>query len=143
LARDGEEGQMMLLAAVVMVLGLAALGGLVARVGQLPPQITRDQADPIFLEVQPLSALLEALAAPTGVQARGSLPMPDTVDYDNAFTAALRHLKALEAAKGYHLDWVFCTSGGADYVSVELSHAQAVLGFRTAVPGLMAPATPC
>jgi hypothetical protein len=131
LARDGESGQMMLLAAFVLILGFVALSGLVSRVGQLPGEITRAQADPIFLEAAPLRDLIDSVVAADGLKARSADHAAMGPEFDDSLTALLGHVQALEGAKGYVYDWAICWDAGSAFVYSVLSNAEASLAFSS------------
>ncbi len=107
MARDDDSAQMMLLAAIVLIMGFVALSALVARVNQLPPAIARDQADPIFLEVEPLDTVIAALLSPGGVEARSGFGQ-GTMEFEGALAEALSHVAALEAGRGFLYSWRLC-----------------------------------
>src|SRR5688572_18441996 len=142
---------MMLLAGVVLILGFVALTGMVARVGQLPTQIPREQNDPIFLEVDPLTETIESIVSPTspnGLTARSDAqeaattpPTPWTgAQWEAALTQALTHLQQLEGGKGFVYRFTVCyvdanndnqPTGESAYVWSEISDDAALLTMRS------------
>jgi hypothetical protein len=113
LARD-DGAQMMLLAAVILLIGFIALAGMVGRVSQLGVQTGREQQRPILLEVSPMKAGIDAaiarLVSELGFQ-------DDTTAhraiYEAAIKATLDHLRALEASRGFLLEYTLgCATPG-------------------------------
>ncbi|HUR64586.1 MAG TPA: hypothetical protein VM241_08910 [Candidatus Thermoplasmatota archaeon] len=130
LAAD-DRGQMMLLAAVVLIIGFVALGGMVSRVAQLAGQASKEQDRPLMREVDPLLGALNA-AVDSGPAAKGLAlytgVSQGSAAYDNAVLALLRSLRQVEAGQGILMDWsLVCTPPTAPatqytgYASVTLS----------------------
>lgn len=125
---------MMLLAAVVLILGFVALTGLVARVNQLPGQITASQVDPLFLEIDPVAEMANRLVDPdVADDGLATYHAAALGTHATALQRALDHLKALEAAKGFHYDYAFCTGtvAGTATLRSTLSTQTAQLSVRT------------
>jgi hypothetical protein len=111
--RRDESAQMMLLAAVVLIIGFIALAGMVGRVGQLAGQSTKEQQRPLVREIEPmLGAVNLAIATPSsGLQS--ITPALTTAAYETAVTGILRHLRQIEAGQGFLMDWTLDCSTAA------------------------------
>lgn len=99
-----DRGQMMLLAAVVLIFAFLALSAMVSRVSQLGSVTTQDQDRPVLLEVDSVKAAVEDLIG--DLQAvTPTLNATSTPRMDDTLEASLRHIAALEAARGFRFEF--------------------------------------
>lgn len=101
---------MMILAAVLLVIGLIALAGMVARVNQLGSQTTVESNKAILGEVSPLAAALDVAVADLAASPF-ALTTATTPTLEQAIVSYVEHLQRLEAARGFILDYELTCTG--------------------------------
>ena len=93
--RSDERGQMMLLAAIVLLIAFVSLAVMVARVTLVANETTRDSHGPFLREASAVSQTVDMLLDVTG---------PTGPTYAQ-FEAQVSDLQAFEAQRGFLLSW--------------------------------------
>lgn len=102
--RGHDDGQIMLLAAILLVLGLIALAGMVARVALLASVTSGEAGGSMLQQAGPLMVAAEDL--PEDLQALGyPLCASDHADFDAALDAALRHIGHVQGSNGFLFEY--------------------------------------
>ncbi|MHB1261556.1 MAG: hypothetical protein ACYC2H_07550 [Thermoplasmatota archaeon] len=117
---------MMILAAVLLVIGLIALAGMVARVNQLGSQTTVEADKVLLRDVSPVNEVIDSSIC--RIIIRPTLPTPDCgpatlrhfnltetsyIRAEDAVKAMLEQVQRVEASHGIWMDYVI-TCDGAD-----------------------------
>ncbi len=128
--REDQGGQMMLLAAFLLVIGFIAMGSMLARVNQLPGETLREQDSPLLLEIEALDQSLESIIDNvTRDEGAG------TADFEAELLRVMRHLQDIEAGHGFAFRYVLGCSNAADpttgFLDVTLSDGIAEVTVRT------------
>jgi hypothetical protein len=108
-----DEGQMMILGAIVLILGLVALAAMVSQVGQLAGQAGREQDRPLLREVEPMVQGLNTALTRLSDPAWSNLTA-GSATYTAAVAGLLDHLRLLEASRGFVLDHALSCQATAD-----------------------------
>lgn len=112
-----DGGQMMLLAAIVMVVGFVALSGMLARVAQLSGETVREQEDPVIVEMDVVANGIRIVSNSTAAA------HPDcTATTNKTLADAMAHLRFVESSRGFFMQYEtpVCTDLGpaTDRISV-------------------------
>lgn len=94
-----ERGQMMLLAAIVLLIAFVSLAVMVARVTLVANETTRDSHGPFLREARAVASAVGMIQGETTAYA--------------AFLDYIEDLQAFEAQRGFLLSWE-CDAGGDD-----------------------------
>lgn len=135
--RGDDSGQMMLLAAVILVLGFIALAGMLARAQQLGAATSKEQARPIRLEIGALKTGLDGAitSLTTSVYGFKTDTEPHKQAYESAITGILEHERRLEASRGFLLEYKLACATAADpatgYAAVTLTDGELWVQLRT------------
>ncbi len=144
-----SSGQMMMLAAVVLLVGFIALAGMVARVGVLGAQTGREQQRAMFLELDPMiDGVNDAVSR---LESEGGFePLTDDDNaalYEDAIRGVLEHMRRLEASRGFLFEYQFgCATPGdpnTGYVAVSLADNESWIEIRSELFRRATTATPC
>ena len=136
----------MLLTAVILLFGFAALAGMVARVAQLSDETVQESRRPTFLEAEAatkgLAHAMERLELYLDPATAG-----DAVDYVAGVDDAVAHMAQIEAGRGFRFEATAATcddsSGDAVVeVSFTLSRSDAYVAISVAHTLVGVPCTP-
>lgn len=131
-----DAGQIMLLAAVLLVIGFIALAGLVARVQQAGSRTATSQDNPLLLETGPLAAAVDD--AVSSVKANFTLLEHGSAAFEENLSVSLDHLVVLLRSRGYLVEHSFACSGVVAHVEVAAHDGRTRVTFGSTVTW-----TPC
>jgi hypothetical protein len=134
-----DHGQMMILAAVVLLIGFLALAGMMARVSQVASQTAVDADRPILRAIGPLSSDLDQAIdrmverAPVGLGLNESGNATTNIPtLDNAVQGFMRHMQDILEKEGLFLDYdLDCASELEGRVVATLSDGETWIQIRS------------
>lgn len=98
-----DDGQMMLLAGVLLVIGFIALAGLVSVAQRLGEATLQDEGKAVVLEAGSVAVAIDEAIGFLNATLADPVGSPG---FDDQMNRTLRHMQLLEASRGYRFDFM-------------------------------------